>query len=477
LKAARREDSLGTHDHARQLLFVDDEEEVLQYIKRNLQSIGYDVLTSTGWDEAKSLLNHPDVQPDIIFIEPLLKANNGSPSLQEICRDAEQTPVVVFSTSRDPKSIVEAIQAGARDYVCKPIEFKQLCETISTTLNFKVDPENTRRNTQPQEVELIFSSPEMERIYNTVLQIAQTNVPVLIQGETGVGKDLIARIIHEKSSLCDKPFVKVNCAAMPSELVESELFGYRKGAFTGAHLDRAGKFEFANGGTIFLDEIGEFTSSIQAKLLQVLQEGRFTRLGSNRETQVDVRIVAATNRKLETALKDGTFREDLYYRLNVVNIEIPPLRERREEIPLLCKHFLEKLGPQYGGTVSQLPKELEKLFYSFHWPGNIRELENTIKRYIVLQDAESLRAELETRMTRGISEQIDEITASSLSEAKGEMDLKKISRRAAAVAEKSMIVKTLHRTKWNRWKAAKELKVSYKTLLTKIELYEIRPAA
>jgi len=477
VKAAPRKDNLGTQDHARQLLFVDDEEGVLRYIKRNLKSIGYDVLTSTGWDEAKSLLNHPDVQPDIIFIEPLLKANTGSPSLQEICRDAERTPVVVFSTSRDPHSIVEAIQAGARDYVCKPIEFKQLCETIYTTLNFKVDPESTRQNTQPKGVEMIFSSPEMERIYNTVLQIAQTNVPVLIQGESGVGKDLIARIIHEKSNLWDKPFVKVNCAAMPSELVESELFGYRKGAFTGAHLDRAGKFEFANGGTIFLDEIGEFTSSIQAKLLQVLQEGRFTRLGSNRESKVDVRIVAATNRKLDKALQDGTFREDLYYRLNVVNIEIPPLRERREEIPLLCKHFLEKLGPQYGGTVRQLPKELEKLFCSFHWPGNIRELENTIKRYIVLQDAESLRAELEARMTRGISEQIDEITASSLSEAKGEMDLKKISRRAAAVAEKSMIVTTLHRTKWNRWKAAKELKVSYKTLLTKIDLYEIRPAA
>ena len=470
-------DSLGTNDHARQLLFVDDEEEVLRYIRRNLQSIGYDVLTSTGWDEAKGLLNHPDVQPEIIFIEPLLKANNGSRSLQEICRDAERTPVVVLSTSRDPQNIVEAIQAGARDYVCKPIEFKQLCETISTTLNFKMDPESTRPNTQPQGVELIFCDPEMERIYNTVLQIAKTNVPVLIQGESGVGKDLIARIIHEKSNLFDKPFVKVNCAAMPSELVESELFGYRKGAFTGAHLDRAGKFEFANGGTIFLDEIGEFTSSIQAKLLQVLQEGRFTRLGSNRETKVDVRIVAATNRKLEKALKDGSFREDLYYRLNVVNIEIPPLRERREEIPLLCKHFLGKLGPQYGGTVSQLPKELEKLFYSFHWPGNVRELENTIKRYIVLQDAESLRAELETRMTRGISEQIDEIAASSLREAKGEMDLKKISRRAVAVAEKSMIVKTLHRTKWNRWKAAKELKVSYKTLLTKIELYKIRPSA
>ncbi len=415
----------------------------------------------------------PDVQPEVIFIEPLLKGNNGSRSLQEICADVEQTPVIVLSTSRDPQGIVQAIQAGARDYVCKPIEFKQLCQTISTTLNSKRPLERAHTKTQPKEVELVIAGTEMERVYNTVLQISETKVPVLIEGETGVGKDLVARMIHQKSSLSDQPFVKVNCAAMPAELVESELFGYRKGAFTGAHIDRVGKFEFANGGTIFLDEIGEFTSSIQAKLLQVLQEGRFTRLGSNQETEVDVRIIAATNRTLEKALKDGTFREDLYYRIAVVNIDIPPLRERREEIPLLCKHFLEKLGPQYGGTESKLPKDLEQLFCSFNWPGNVRELENLIKRYIVLQDADSIRAELENKMTGGVSEEIDEIAERYLQEGDGEMDLKKVSKKAAAVAEKDMITKTLRRLQWNRWKAAKELKVSYKTLLTKIQQYGI----
>ena len=457
-----------------QLLIVDDDEGVLQYIRRNLRSFGYDVLTSTDWDEAKSLLKDPDVQPEVILIEPLLKANNGSHSLQEICADVEQTPVIVLSTSRDPQGIVQAIQAGARDYVCKPIEFKQLCKTISTTLNSKRALEKGHTKTQSKEVELVIGGTEMERVYNAVLQIAETNVPVVIEGESGVGKDLVARMIHQKSSISDQPFVKVNCAAMPAELVESELFGYRKGAFTGAHIDRVGKFEFANGGTLFLDEIGEFTSSIQAKLLQVLQEGRFTRLGSNQETEVDVRIIAATNRKLEKALKDGTFREDLYYRIAVVNIHIPPLRERREEIPLLCKHFLEKLGPQYGGTVSKLPKDLEQLFCSFNWPGNVRELENLIKRYIVLQDADSIRAELENKMTGGVSEEIDEIAESYLQEEDGEMDLKKISKKAAAVAEKDLITKTLRRLQWNRWKAAKELKVSYKTLLTKIQQHGLK---
>jgi len=327
--------------------------------------------------------------------------------------------------------------------------------------------------TKPKEVDLVICGPEMERIYETILQIADTQVPVLIQGESGVGKDLVARMIHRESNLHDKPFVKVNCAALPSELVESELFGYRKGAFTGAYLDRVGKFEFANGGTIFLDEIGEFTSAIQAKLLQVLQEGRFTRLGSNQETEVEVRILAATNRNLDEALKDGSFREDLYYRLNVVNLDIPPLRARKEEIAFLSKHFLEKLGPQYGNTVISLPKELEQLFGSYNWPGNVRELENLIKRYIVLQDAESIREELEGKMTHGVSEEINEIAESYLQESDGEVDLKVISKKAAAIAEKDMITRTLRRLQWNRWKAAKELKVSYKTLLTKIQLYSI----
>ncbi len=477
MKAESTHGGLGTNGQATQLLFIDDEEQVLLYMRKNLSSLGYDVITSTGWGEATRLLKDPDLQPDLIFIEPLLEKTNGTHSLQEICAEAAQIPVIVLSTSRDPRSIVQAIQAGARDYVFKPVQLKQLCETISTTLDPKINPEITHSKTTSGEAELVFCAPEMVRICHTVHQIAATRVPVLIQGESGVGKDLIARMLHQQSDLQDRPFVKVNCAAMPSELVESELFGYRKGAFTGAHMDRAGKFEFANGGTIFLDEIGEFTSAIQAKLLQVLQDGKFTRLGSNRETTVDVRIVAATNRNLEKALKDGTFREDLYYRLNVVNIKIPPLRDRREEIPLLCKYFLERIGPQYGSPVTQLPKDLEKLFYSFHWPGNVRELENAIKRYIVLNDPESLRAELENRMTRGVSEEIDAIAADSLQQSEGAMDLKKISRRAAAVAEKSMIVKTLHKTRWNRWKAAKELKVSYKTLLTKIEQYQIRPAA
>jgi len=416
-------------------------------------------------------------QPEVIFVEPVYNGNGLHGKLQEICRGAGQIPVVVLSISRDPRDIVAAIRAGVRDYLCKPFEIEQLHDTISAIHDTGMTIEKSPTVTQSKETELVFSSAKMERIHHTILQIADTRVPVLIQGETGVGKDVIARLIHHQSHLRDKPFVKVNCAAVPAELVESELFGFRKGAFTGAHTDRPGRFEFANGGTIFLDEIGEFSSSIQAKLLQVLQDGRFRRLGSNRETEVNVRVIAATNRKLEEALKDGSFRQDLYYRLNVVSLTVPPLRWRVEEIPLFCTHFMKKFSSQYNSSVTELPLELEKLFSRYPWPGNVRELENLIKRYIVLGDAESIQTELEGKMARQELDEISEIAESYLRENKGSLDLKEVRKKATAVAEKSMIRKTLRKTNWNRWKAAKELKVSYKTLLTKIDKYDIQPAS
>ena len=295
---------LGSLDDRRtQLLFVDDEESFLRYVERNLSMVGLDVVTSLIWDEARGLLKRPDVRPEIIFVEPLSKGVNGSCKLREICTEAKNIPVVVLSISRDPHNIVTAIKAGAEDYVYKPVETKSFCQKILSILESRGDSAALEHDHKGQEVELVFSSPQMCQIHQTSLQIAKTNIPVLIQGESGVGKDVVARLIHRKSSLRDRPFVKVNCAAMPTELVESELFGYRKGAFTGAHTDRLGKFEFANSGTIFLDEIGEFTPSIQAKLLQVLQEGRFTRLGSNRETHVDVRIIDA----IRCVLTGGTY--------------------------------------------------------------------------------------------------------------------------------------------------------------------------
>ncbi|MFB3903582.1 MAG: sigma-54-dependent transcriptional regulator [Acidobacteriota bacterium] len=471
-EAHKVESNLG-----RRLLFVDDEKAFQSFLTRNLAVAGFDVTCVDDWTEARQLLAGGGFQPDLIFVDPLA----AQADLRQIYAETRPVPVVVLSAARDPQAIVGAVRKGARDYLCKPVDLRRLQRAIAEALKPEPididDPVEAVRSTprtkiQPQ---LIFCSAKMKQIQQVALQIANARVPVLIQGESGVGKDIVARIIHCHSRVASRPFVKVNCAALPAELTESELFGYQRGAFTGATADRPGKFEFANGGTIFLDEIGEFSPSVQAKLLQVLQDGRFTRLGSNSEIRVNVRIIAATNTKLEEAIARGTFREDLYYRLNVVSIDIPPLRDRREEIPVLSQYFLEKYTAEYRTPALPVPPDLMELFIAFRWPGNVRELENVIRRYVVLQDADGIRAELESRLSRQMGGQIEALAESYLHDNPESVDLKGVSRRAALMVERNMIIKTLRKTSWNKWRAAKELRVSYKTLLTKIEQYDIKP--
>ncbi len=458
------------------LLFVDDEKALQTFLTRNLAVSGFDVTCVNDWAEARQLIGAGALEPDLILIEPLV----AQADLRQVFADARPTPVVVLSAARDPQTIVGAVRKGARDYLCKPVDLGRLQRAITEALKPEAveDPVEAIRSSPrgtnlPQ---LILCSAKMKQIQQVALQIANARVPVLIQGESGVGKDIVARIIHAHSRVAGKPFVKVNCAALPAELTESELFGYQRGAFTGATADRPGKFEFANGGTIFLDEISEFSPSVQAKLLQVLQDGRFTRLGSNSEIRVGVRIIAATNRKLEDAIGRGAFREDLYYRLNVVSIDIPPLRDRREEIPVLVEYFLKKYTAEYRTPAVPIPPDLMDLFTTFRWPGNVRELENVIRRYIVLQDADGIRAELESRLSKQMGGQIEALAESYLHDNPESVDLKEVSRRAALMVEKDLIIKTLRKTSWNKWRAAKELRVSYKTLLTKIEQYNIRPS-
>ncbi|MBM4332573.1 MAG: GAF domain-containing protein [Deltaproteobacteria bacterium] len=310
----------------------------------------------------------------------------------------------------------------------------------------------------------IYVSEKMHRIKEIIDQVANTDVTILIQGESGVGKEVVARSLHLNSIRRDKPFVKVNCAALPQELLESELFGYEKGAFTGAYRQKPGKFELANGGTIFLDEIGEISSSLQAKLLQVLQDGEFSRLGGKKDVRVDVRVLVATNKKVEKAVKEGRFREDLYYRLNVVNITIPPLRERKEEIPVFVEYFLNKFGGKYHKKVKPLPPSLTDAFQQYNWPGNVRELENFIQRFLVLGSEEDILRELisvakhDVPMENGNNGKI-----------KGYLSLKEINRGAVRTAEIKVIYKALEQTNWNRKKAAELLNISYKSLLNKIK--------
>src|SRR5437870_214822 len=305
-------------------------------------------------------------------------------------------------------------------------------------------------------------SPQMRGIRTVIENIGDTDVTVLIRGESGVGKDLVARALHAASSRRRGPFIKVNCAAIPQELLESELFGHEKGAFTGAHRRKPGQFEYANKGTIFLDEIAELPLSLQAKLLHVLQDFRFSRVGGHEQLDIDMRVIAATNRNLEEAMASGEFRADLYYRLNVVEIRVPPLRERREEIPGLASWFLAKFNAQYGRQKKLPPETLARL-REYPWSGNVRELENVMRRLVVLADGEQA---IEALMTRGRNGHNGHGSAPRFTVAEG--GLREIGRRGAREAEREALREVLERVSWNRAEAARILRVSYKTLLTKI---------
>ena len=458
--------------HNEQLLCIDECKDFRRYVSRQLKSLGYNVIAAENKTEAEKFLARETVKPAIVLIDPADEEATGL-SIGEIKSWLPQSGIIALSGRCEPQIIVKAIKQGADDYIAKPFTLDELNKSIRSVIAPASRDRSLRNDSSQADFDFVYASGAMKQIRQTSKQVAGTSIPVLLTGESGVGKDIIARFIHQHSELIGRPFLKVNCAAMPENLVESELFGYRKGAFTGAYVDRPGKFEYAHGGTIFLDEIGEFSSSVQAKLLQVLQEGKFSMLGENKEIEVNVRIIAATNRKLMEAIREGKFREDLYYRLNVVNINIPPLRERSEDIKVLCDYFQKKFSKEYGSEITAIPGGIIKKLMDYSWPGNVRELENAIKRYVVLRDEESLLSYLhsgdtaETEETSGLIKMPAEKYLGR--------SLKDISREATAKVEKEVISRVLTKNGWNKLKTAKELKVSYKTLLTKIEQYIIRP--
>jgi two-component system response regulator AtoC len=344
--------------------------------------------------------------------------------------------------------------------------------------------------------ELLGSSNQMREVRDLIDRVADTDVTVLVRGESGTGKELVARAVHEASTRRERTFVKVNCAALPSELLESELFGFERGAFTGAIQQKPGKFEFANHGTMFLDEISEMGAPLQSKLLQVLQDGEFARLGGRQDVQVDVRVVAATNRDLELAVADGQFREDLFFRLNVVCITLPPLRQRRDEIPALTQYFLEHYSAHYNKPAPALATDTLRLFAEYDWPGNVRELENLVKRMVILGTDAPIRREVADAIVgRAVhSGPIPALQASATGAAVPFVapaappvaaapritpltgSLKDIARTAAREAERELIYRTLQQTRWNRREAAEILGISYKALLYKIKEAELDKA-
>jgi len=478
-----------------QVMVVDDDLAMCGFLRTFLGTRGYSAFTVTNADEALRRF-HAD-RPAAVLLDVVMPgAMDGLAALAAFKKIDRDIPIIVISGQGRTHTVVQAMKLGATDFVCKPFEDAELEVLLSNALKQRqlsqeVATLREQLKEQSKYTMLFGNSGAMAEVRDLIERVSDTDVTVLIRGESGTGKELVARALHAKSLRKDKPFVKVNCAALPAELLESELFGFEKGAFTGAIQHKPGKFEFANRGTMFLDEIGEMSFPLQAKLLQVLQDGEFSRLGGKNDVQVDVRVIAATNRNLERAVAESAFREDLYFRLNVVTINLPPLRERREEIPLLVAHFLKKYSVQYNKACADVSATLHDLFGAYDWPGNVRQLENLIKRLVVLGTEEPIFKELQqpaapipfrnpssAAALRPVpppqpvvpppavaAEPPPPVAAAATSFT----SLKDIARTAAREAERELILRMLTRTRWNRKEAAENLGISYKALLYKIK--------
>ncbi|MGC3996091.1 MAG: sigma-54 dependent transcriptional regulator [Anaeromyxobacter sp.] len=419
---------------------------------------------------------------DAVLLDLVIPAPDGFEVLRRLREREPGLPVIVLSGLSETEDVVRAMKLGATDYLPKPFDPMDLDLVLRRALDgLARPPELAAPARAPVEADPGADpdalppplSGAMDRVWELVERVADTDVPILLVGESGVGKDVIARRIHAMSRRSARPFVKINCAALPGELLESELFGHEKGAFTGAHAEKPGKFELAHQGTIFLDEIGEMDPRLQAKLLQVLQDEEFYRVGGKRPVRVDARVITATNRNLEAAIRQGAFREDSFYRLNVVTVRVPPLRERKEEIRAAGPPLRGEVPQAVRGGLEEVPAGVLDRFHAYDWPGNVRELENLVRRLVVLRDPEMVLGDLSRPRLPGLAPLNAAVNTArvdgsfvALSE---DAPLKEVARRAARVAEREAIVRALMRTGWNKRKAARRLQISYKALLYKIK--------
>jgi two-component system response regulator AtoC len=461
------------------ILVIDGRPEARAGLVRLVKEAGYPALEAGTGPEALALLSslHPQlVLLDIDQIDP-----NALDLARQIKLESADVPLVILSGSGDRDLVVKAMRTGAYDFLVKPISGgalrdvlkAALAQTDTTPLTSSQGGNGSGLTQAPVDLELLFRNSErMRAVEDVVRRAADTNATILLQGESGTGKEMVARAIHYISDRRDKPFLKVNCASLPGELLESELFGHEKGAFTGAHRRKPGKFELAHRGTFLLDEIGEMPLGLQAKLLHVLQDGQFFRVGGSEVITSDARLIAATNKNLASVMAAGLFREDLYYRLNVVAISIPPLRERREEIPVLVDYFMGRFCRQYNRDALKISQATMRLLQDYAWPGNVRELENMIKRAVVLQTEALVQQEIALRSEKAWTPTKPEVGPAPAQAAsatpESEMGLKDIARRAAMAAEKAVIKEVLEKVRWNRAEAARLLKISYKAMLYKI---------
>jgi two-component system response regulator AtoC len=450
----------------RRVLVVDDEENIRLVLETLLARHGYEVEAA---DSAERALARIDAfAPAFVIADVKMPGMSGI----ELCRALRErgvdATIIVMSAYGSIELALEAIKAGAYDYVAKP--FKQ--DEVLFVLAKAEEREALRRENralreaagkQEKLAGLLGESRAMQEVYRLIQKVGEYRTTVLIQGESGTGKELVARALHARSPRAEKPFVAINCGAIPESLMESELFGHKRGAFTDAHSDKRGIFQEADGGTLFLDEIGELTLGLQVKLLRALQEGVVRPLGAPKDVRVDVRVVAATVRDLQKEVDAGRFREDLFYRLNVLQISVPPLRERVEDIPLLVDHFIARTNARLGTAIQGVDPAVRKLLASYHWPGNVRELENLVERAVVLADGDVLAPTDVPERFHAAPNTVARVMQS------GELSIKKANR----VIEESLIRRALDKTKGNRTAAARLLEISHRALLYKIKDYGV----
>lgn len=461
-------------DEKEKILVVDDEPSIRKYLQTLLEVDGFEVNAVPSGKEALERVGSGE-KPDFVILDVLMPEMDGLETLRQLMKVDRSLNVIMLSCSNEVGTVVDAIRLGALDYLTKPFEKPELdAALLKCRQKQQLRSENQALREYceqlTEDLSFLAASPQMLKIRQQILQIAPVDVPVFISGESGVGKEVVARMIHLRSTRRQQPFIKVNCAALPGELLESELFGYEQGAFTGAVRAKPGKFEQANKGTIFLDEIAEMSPHLQAKLLHVLQDNQYSRLGARSVINVDVRVLAATNIAVQEAMRSGKFREDLYYRLNVLSIHIPPLRERTTEIPLLFRHFLLKYSEKFQKPTPEPSSHLLEAALRYQWPGNLRELENFVKRYVILEDDEgSFRELLEMTGTQQRMNPREEAPVVK------EQGLKALVRGLKDEAEMEAIADALEKTNWCRKDAARMLGISYKALLYKMRQFNLDP--
>lgn len=447
------------------ILIVDDEAAIRRALERFLSGLGYQVWGVPGGDEALKLMEDQII--DLVLVDLVMPQMDGIELIKRMKSQNPNIVAIVMTAFGTITSAVEAMKEGAYHYLTKPFELDDIASLVKTALDHKRLKEENRYLKQQLKARykfenIIGDSEEMHRVFDLVEKVADTDSTVLILGESGTGKELIARAIHYNSSRAEKPLIVVNCAAIPEELLESELFGHIKGSYTGAHTTRPGKFDAADGGTIFLDEIGDMSLKLQVKILRVLQERKFEPVGSTKTREVDVRIITATNHDLEEAVSVGRFREDLYYRLNVIPIKVPPLRERKGDIPLLVNHFLKKFNVANQRQVEGFSKEAMASLMGYSWPGNVRELENFVERIVILKGQGLVEKE---DLPQAIVGGAEEFKTNVRSIPETGISFKQ----AVSDFENELILRALEKTNWNKNKAASLLKLNRTTLVEKMK--------